>query len=221
MNGEEADSSRLAIEVVKKGGAAGVMGFAATRRPAARRERRRSIVGVLDGGRVWRLLSKGHDHAKSLTPSLSVCRKLAISLAHFLGMFPLKTNPHLSRSITTTLLVVPTQISYIYFEVTSFQQGSTHGALLFRISQPKDLMFCGHPYIKACLCIVHVPVFTMCCNCTSSDRPDDIGLAINIPESRMSAINCRLQPDMLGPEAPVWTSIVCLKKMATYIHRPN
>lgn len=37
---------RRAIEVVKKGGAIGVMGFAATRRPTASNERRRSIVGV-------------------------------------------------------------------------------------------------------------------------------------------------------------------------------
>ena len=53
MKEKEADSSRRAIEVVKKGGAAGVMGFAATRRPTARNERRRSMVGVLEGGRLW------------------------------------------------------------------------------------------------------------------------------------------------------------------------
>ena len=47
-------SLRRAIEVVKKGGAIGVMGFEATRRPTAMRERRRSITGVVekekDGG---------------------------------------------------------------------------------------------------------------------------------------------------------------------------
>ena len=98
MNGKEADSSRLAIEVVKKGGAAGVMGFAATRRPAARKERRRSILGVLDGERVWGLLSKGHDHAKSLTLKISVCRQLAFPLAHF---FLISGLIYLGRSIAT------------------------------------------------------------------------------------------------------------------------
>ena len=39
-------SLRRAIEVVKKGGAVGVMGFAATRRPTASNERRRTIVSV-------------------------------------------------------------------------------------------------------------------------------------------------------------------------------
>ena len=39
-------SLRRVIEVVKKGGAVGVMGFAATRRPTASKERRRTIVGV-------------------------------------------------------------------------------------------------------------------------------------------------------------------------------
>lgn len=42
---------RRAIEVVKKGGAVGVMGFAATRRPTASNERRRSIVGVSKKGK--------------------------------------------------------------------------------------------------------------------------------------------------------------------------
>lgn len=42
---------RRAIEVVKKGGAVGVMGFAATRRPTASNERRRSIVGVSNEGK--------------------------------------------------------------------------------------------------------------------------------------------------------------------------
>ncbi len=42
------DSLRRAIEVVKNGGAIGVMGFAATRRPTASKERRRSIVVVLE-----------------------------------------------------------------------------------------------------------------------------------------------------------------------------
>ena len=41
-------SLRRVIEVVKKGGAVGVMGFAATRRPTASNERRRTIVGVFD-----------------------------------------------------------------------------------------------------------------------------------------------------------------------------
>ena len=41
---------RRAIEVVKKGGAVGVMGFAATRRPTASNERRRSIVGMSKEG---------------------------------------------------------------------------------------------------------------------------------------------------------------------------
>ena len=45
---EEGRSLRRAIEVVKKGGALGVMGFAATRRLTARNERRRSIVGVME-----------------------------------------------------------------------------------------------------------------------------------------------------------------------------
>lgn len=44
----EGRSLRRAIEVVKKGGALGVMGFAATRRLTARNERRRSIVGVME-----------------------------------------------------------------------------------------------------------------------------------------------------------------------------
>ena len=39
-------SLRRVIEVVKKGGVVGVMGFAATRRPTASNERRRTIVGV-------------------------------------------------------------------------------------------------------------------------------------------------------------------------------
>ena len=39
-------SLRRVIEVVKKGGAVGVMGFAATRRPTASKERRRTMVGV-------------------------------------------------------------------------------------------------------------------------------------------------------------------------------
>ena len=45
------DCLRRAIEVVKKGGAVGVMGFAATRRPTASKERRRSIVGVVKAKR--------------------------------------------------------------------------------------------------------------------------------------------------------------------------
>ena len=44
----EGRSLRRDIEVVKKGGALGVMGFAATRRLTARNERRRSIVGVME-----------------------------------------------------------------------------------------------------------------------------------------------------------------------------
>ena len=39
-------SLRRVIEVVKKGGAVAVIGFAATRRPTASKERRMTIVGV-------------------------------------------------------------------------------------------------------------------------------------------------------------------------------
>ena len=47
VEGSRERSLRRAIEVVKKGGAVGVMGFAATRRLTARNERRRSIVRVM------------------------------------------------------------------------------------------------------------------------------------------------------------------------------
>lgn len=55
-------SLRRVIEVVKKGGAVGVMGFAATRRPTASKERRRTIVGV---SMLKRSMMKMLDNYKS------------------------------------------------------------------------------------------------------------------------------------------------------------
>lgn len=48
--------------MVKKGGAVGVMGFAATRRPTASKERRRTIVGV---SMLKRSMMKMLDNYKS------------------------------------------------------------------------------------------------------------------------------------------------------------
>lgn len=50
--GSPSPAARRAIEVVKGRGAIGVMGFTATRRPTVRNERRMSIVGMVERGKV-------------------------------------------------------------------------------------------------------------------------------------------------------------------------
>ena len=58
-------SLRRAIEVVKKGVALGVMGFAATRRPTVSKERRRTIVGVIVGVMIMKRLMMMLNNYKS------------------------------------------------------------------------------------------------------------------------------------------------------------
>lgn len=56
---------RRVIEVVKKGGAVGVRGFAATRRPTASKERRITIVSV------WIMRKVGDDDNRQSVRSKS------------------------------------------------------------------------------------------------------------------------------------------------------